>query len=119
VADIISDQASLISEYQSASSAFNHDGHFSPDELTYMMDVYNNLVGASLKNLDELVLVITDSQLRMSDAERLTAIDRIFTNSRGQLSFLRRFNDQAYQTAAQRTRMDDDRQTLKNLYGLN
>jgi len=83
-----------------------------------MMDVYNNLVNASLKNLDDLAMVITDSKLRMSDAERLTAIDRIYMESHNQLSYLRKFNDQAYRMALQRSRDADDRQTIKNLYGI-
>jgi hypothetical protein len=84
-----------------------------------MMDVYDHLVNASLRNLDDLTMVVTDSKLRMSDAERLTAIDRIYTDSHSQLSFLRRFNDQANKTALQRSRDVNDRQTLKKLYGIN
>lgn len=118
-ADIISDQASLVREYKSASSAFGQDKHFNPDEVGYMMDVYNHLISTSLKNLDDLATVMTDNQVRMSDAERLAAIDRIYTDSHSQLSFLRRFNDQVYRTVLQRSRETNDRQTLKNLYGIN
>jgi len=118
-ADIISDQASLVSEYKSASSTFRQDRHFNPDEIGYMMDVYNHLISASLKNLDDLAMVMTDNKMRMSDAERLAAIDRIYTESHSQLSFLRRFDDEAYRTALQRSKESNDRQTLKNLYGIN
>jgi hypothetical protein len=119
VADIISDQAALLREYHSAWRTFRKNGHFTPDELAYMLEVYNNLVSASLKNIDDLTMVMTDSQLRMSDAERLAEIDRIYTGSRGQLSFLRNFNDSNYRLAGQRAREASDQQTIKNIYGIN
>ena len=119
VADIINDQAMLVSEYKSACSSFKSDPRFNPDEIGYMMDVYNNLISGSLKNLDDLSMIITDSKVRMSDAERIKAIDRIYTDSHGQLTFLRQFNNQSYSIALQRSRQTNDQQTLKTLYGIN
>jgi len=118
IADIINDQTMLVNEYQSAWTSFRQDKHFNPDEIGYMMNVYNNLISASLKNLSDLSMIVTDSQLRMSDAERLAAIDRIFTGGHGQLSFLRSFNDRNYRIAVQRAREANDQQTIKNLYGI-
>jgi hypothetical protein len=118
VADIIKDQAALISEYKSVSGAFKRDQHFSPDELSYMMVIYNNLVSQSLKNLDDLSLIVTDSKLRMSDAERLAAIDQIYLASHNQLSYLRKFNDQAAKITWQRAQVTADKQGVKSIYGL-
>lgn len=118
VTDIINDQAALISEYHSAYSSFRQDKHFAPDEISYMLTVYHNLVSASLKNLDDLSTVMSDSKLRMSDAERLAAIDRIYTGGHGQLAFLRSFNDRNYRVAVERARQANDWQTIKNLYGI-
>jgi len=119
VAGIINDQAMLISEYKSAYSLFKNDPHFNPDEIGYMMDVYNNLISGSLKNLNDLSMIITDSKVRMSDAERIRAIDRIYADGHGQLTFLRQFNNQSYSVALQRSEAAGDRQTLKTLYGIN
>jgi hypothetical protein len=83
------------------------------------MNVYNNLVTQSLNNLATLSMVVTDSQLRMSDAERLRAIDRIYADSHGQLDFLRRFNQQTQGIALQRANVAADKQGLTNLYGIN
>ncbi|WP_426582618.1 TerB family tellurite resistance protein [Mucilaginibacter sp. R-33] len=118
VTDIISDQAQLVREYKAAAAGFNQNAGFSPDELAYIMKIYNNLAGQSLKNLDALAMVVTDSQLRMSDAERLTAIYRLFLESRNQLSYLRKFTDQAKRIALQRTRETNERQALKKINGL-
>jgi hypothetical protein len=118
VADIINDQAMLVSEYKSAANSFRQGGHFNPDEISYMMDVYNNLVSASLKNLDDLSMVMSDNQMRMSDAERLSAIDRIYVDSKNELSYLRKFNGQAAQMAQQRGAHTADQQSINSLYGI-
>jgi hypothetical protein len=118
VSDIINDQSTLIGEYHLAYSSFRKDKHFSPNEVDYMLTVYNNLVSNSLKNLDDLTMIMGDSKLRMTDGERLAAIDRIYTDGHGQLSFLRSFNDKNYRVAVQRAREAGDRETIKSLYGI-
>jgi hypothetical protein len=118
VRDIINDQAALISEYKSASGTFNRDQHFSPGELAYIMNIYDNLVSQSLANLDDLSMIVTDRKLRMSDAERLAAIDRIYLESHNQLTYLRKFNDQAARVTWQRAQGTADKQGVKSMYGL-
>lgn len=117
VADIIRDQSLLLGGYHAAWSSFRRSGNFSPDELAYMLSVYNDLTGASLKTLNNLAMVLSDGGMRMNDAERLAAIDRIYEGSRGQLDFLNSFNDHNYRLAFQRSVDDNDRWTLKTLYG--
>ncbi|HEK20110.1 TerB family tellurite resistance protein [Mucilaginibacter defluvii] len=119
VSDIISDQAALVSEYRKASGEFNRSGHFNPEELSYMMAVYDHLADASLKNISDLAMIMTNSQMRMSDAERLTAIDRIFLDSRTQLSYLRKFNSDAGRLAQQRAVALGEKQIVQSLYGIN
>lgn len=119
VARTITNQTSLISEYRSAWGNFRQNKNLSPDELGYMLEVYNNLVSQSLNNLDALVMVMSDSKLRMSDAERLRSVDRLYTESSEELAFLRKFNDQVQRTAGQRARQSADHQTVNRLYGLN
>ena len=118
VTDIIKEQAALFSEYKNASHSFNRDQQFSPDELAYMMNVYNNLVSQSLKNLDDLSMIVTDSKLRMNDAERLMAIDQIYLESHNQLIYLRKFTDQAAKISWQRNQAAADNQRVKSIYGL-
>ncbi len=116
--DVISNQHALVAEYHSAYERFRKDKNFSPEEIAYISKVYNKLVDASQQNLDELSLVVTDSKLRMSDAERLAAIDRIYTGSTVQLTFLRRFNDRNLRTTVQRAGDNGDRENIKTLYGI-
>ena len=117
VVDIIRDQSLLLEGYHTAWNSFRRGGNFSPAELSYMLSVYNGLVSASLKTLSDLATVLSDGGMRMSDAERLAAIDHIYAASRSQLDFLNSFNDQSYRLAFQRSQQDNDRRTLKTLYG--
>jgi len=118
VKDIIADQSAMLTEYRSAYLSFKKDQHFRPEEISYMATVYDNLNAASVKNLNDLSMVMGDSKLRMNDGERLAAVDRIYTDGHGQLSFLRSFNDKNYRVAIQRSREAGDQQTIKSLYGI-
>ncbi len=117
VADIISAQATLVSEYKSAYSAFSKSGSFSATELNYLTGVYANLFNKSLDNLDELIMVLTDNKLRASDAERLNDIDHIYNDIQDKLSFLRMFNGKAGILASQRQQGLQDNSNLKSLFG--
>lgn len=118
VADIVNKEALVVQEYQAANKYLRGTGRFSSDELGYFSTVYNNLVQGSLKNVNELVMIITAGELRMSDAERLSAIDRIDGGITGQLDFLRRFDNEAVLQAAQRQQSLNDQATMRAIYGL-
>ncbi|MES2376703.1 MAG: TerB family tellurite resistance protein [Bacteroidota bacterium] len=118
IAEIISMQASLISEYKRHNKLFQQSGSFSASELSYMSNVYTRLVLESLDNLEELTNVITANKLRMSDAERIKAIDRLYGTSSDKLQFLRYFNNQGVSLSLQRSKDAADTRTLKQLYGV-
>ena len=95
VADIINYQKQIISEYKDAYSRFRRSETLNDSELNYLGKVYKQLAAQTWGNLEELSTIITSSKLRMSDDERLQAIDRIFADTEDKLSFLRNFNKQA------------------------
>jgi phage gp36-like protein len=92
VADIINGQIRILKEGKAAFNRFRQNENFTESEIGYLGRVYNRLYSSSLKNLDELLIVVTAGQVRMSDDERLAAIDRIYNEVDRQLSFLRKFN---------------------------
>ena len=102
VADIISYQKDIVSEYRSAYSRFKKADTFSEREISYLGKVYKQLTDQSIDNLDELTTILTSSKLRMSDDERLQAIDRIFEDTEDKLLFLRNFNKQTTVLSLQR-----------------
>ncbi len=95
VAEIISTQQRILSEYKAAYGSFQRSGSFGVSELSYLNGVYAGLSSASLKNLDDLLIVLTGNSLRASDGERLEMIDKLFLEMRDLLFFLREFNRQA------------------------
>jgi hypothetical protein len=119
IAEILSMEASLIHEYQIKSSLFRQSGSFSASELSYISNVYSRLISETLDNVEELTNVITANKLRMSDAERIKAIDRIYGTSSDKLQFLRSFNNQGVALSLQRSKDMTDTRTLKRLYGIN
>ncbi|HVW94396.1 MAG TPA: hypothetical protein VHA56_00340 [Mucilaginibacter sp.] len=115
IADIALKQSELVSEYKRYNARFQSAG-FHPDELAYLARVYSNLLKASLQNVTALADILLAGKLRMSDAERLSAIDRLYASTEDQLTFLRQFNQQAALLAAQRQRALDNTHQLQKLY---
>lgn len=91
VADIIRYQSMIVKNYK---NAMNAGTQFKVAEMDYIKKVCNHLFQESLKNLDELSLVITSGKLRMSDEERLQSIDRVYGRVVDQFSFLKAFTDE-------------------------
>ena len=118
VADIISAQQQLVSEYATAFKTLRSSGYMNADELNYMGTVYNNLFKTSLKDLDALTAVLTEGTMRMSDAERLQAIDKIHESIMDKLSFLKQFDQTNTLLAVQRAKEHNDIATLQSLYGI-
>jgi hypothetical protein len=118
IADIISSQTQLVKEYRTAFSRFKASGLFNIKEIKYIGNVYGNLFDRSLQNLDELAMVVTAGKLRMSDDERINAIDRIYNDIGDKLIFLRTFNKENNVLAIQRGREMVDTKVSKKLNGL-
>ncbi|HTN05138.1 TerB family tellurite resistance protein [Agriterribacter sp.] len=116
VADIVDLQLLLVREYKSAYNRFKAEASFTPQEIEYMGKVYKNLFEANLKNLDDLFMVVTAKKLRMSDDERLNAIDKIFTEMQDKVVFLRHFNSSTSLLNIQRSKEQQDVDVLRKLY---
>ncbi len=119
VADIINYQRSIVSEYRSAFDQFKRTDNFNPNEIRYMGRVYKQLFDQSIDNLEELTMIVTSSKLRMSDDERLKAIDRIFADTQDKLAFLRSFNKEAGLLNLQRKREKAEINSIQNQFNLN
>lgn len=118
IAAIISMQLQLVKEYRSYFTRFKEDPHFTLNEIGYIGKVYTNLVSQSLKNLDALLNVITAGKLRMSDEERLHAIDGIYEDMQDKLVFLRDFNNSTSILSIQKEKEQEDIEVMRHLYEL-
>jgi hypothetical protein len=116
VADIVLKQGYIVTEYQRYYSQFRNGGTFNSDEIAYMANVYTTLLQQSLQNLSQLTDVLAAGKLRMSDDDRLKAIDRIYADTDDKLTFLRSFDQQTAVLAAQRQHELNNYSTLQKLY---
>mgnify|MGYP001244701813 CR=1 FL=1 len=117
IADIINYQLLIVKQYKAAFQQFKDDNSFTPQELEYIGKVYANLFKESVKSLDELLMVITSGQLRMTDDERLQTIDRIYARIEDQFSFLQDFNSSTAYLSLQRKTEQTEIDLSKRIYG--
>lgn len=118
IKEITEKQVRLVEEYKRAWGLFKQDKHFTADELSYMGSVYSGIIDESVKNLNQLFILINSFQTQMSDAKRLeiinSASDRIDVN----YNDLKMFNQQGMVISLQRAKAQNDVDVVKKLYGL-
>jgi hypothetical protein len=118
IADIVTIQQQIIKQCKSSLPAFRDTHVFSKQELDYLANVYADVFDRSIKNLDELLMVITAGELRMNDAERLNAIDRVYKEIKDKQEFLRYFNKKTALLGTQRKKANHDYQFFEQLLDL-
>ena len=118
VADIIRVQLKLVKESKAALAEFRGSKQFTITEIEYLGNVYANLLKECLKTLDELAMVVTAGKLRMSDDERLQAIDKIYDEVMEQYTFLNEFNNGTAILSLQREKEQMDIDLMRKIHGL-
>jgi len=111
-------QASLVSQYNHAWNLLKSDKHFSAEELSYMQKVYSGILQESVKNLDEILVVINAFKTQMSDGKRIELINKAADRVDVNLSDLKQFNKQNYLLSIQRAKDENEVAILKKYYGV-
>jgi hypothetical protein len=115
---IISAESQILSEYKAASKQLAGSGRFSIAELDYMNSVYTNLLNRSAACVSELVMLLTTDELRMSDAERLEGVERVYGDISSQLRLLKLFDSGLAVQAGLRAREAGNIGSVRGLYGI-
>ena len=118
VKEITIKQMHLVEEYKRAWGLFKQDTHFTADELTYIGRVYSGILDESVKNLDQISMVINSFQAQMSDAKRLDIINAAAGRIDENYNDLKAFNQQGMLLSLQRAKAKNDVDVVKKLYGL-
>lgn len=118
ITDIIHYQLRIVKEYKTAFNQFKADKNFTIDEIDYIGKVYSHLFNESVKNLDDLITVITAGKLRMNDNERLNAIDHIWSEIQDQYAFLRDFNSSTAMLSQAREKEQQEVDISRKLFDL-
>jgi len=119
IKDLTEKQVAIVYEYKWAWGLFQKDKHFSVDELEYMQKVYSGILDESIKNLDQILLVVSSFKTQMSDAKRLEIINVAANQMDANYSDLKTFNTQNSMLSIQRAKSLDEVAILKELYGIN
>ena len=118
VKNIVRLQSRIVSEYTRAYGLFKQDKHFTPEELDYMYKVYTGILNESLKNIDQVLLVVNSLVTQMQDADRMEIINQAAVHVQRNYNDLQRFNQQNVQLSLERGAEMNDVETVKKLYGI-
>jgi hypothetical protein len=118
IKSITDKQVKIVAQYKKAYMLFKQDSHFSTSEIEFMGRVYTGIFDESLKNLDQLFLVINSFATTMTDAERLEIIDKVSDNIDRNYHDLQVFNNENKLVSLQRSKSAQEVQAVKALYGI-
>ena len=118
VKDIIQKQLQIAGEYKQALALFRKDKHFTIDDIAYMERIYSGILNESIKNLDQLYLVINSFATQMTDGKRLEIINGVAKNIEQNLTDLRQFNNQNIRLSLSRSKDQQENNAVKILYGI-
>lgn len=117
VKEILTTQSAIVKEYKHAWTLFRQDKNFTPEELDYMFRVYSGMLEESLKNMDQLSMVINAFAMQMTDARRLELINHTADQVEQTFLDLREFNNQNKIISLQRAIEQGEIDHLKRIYG--
>lgn len=118
VKEIIQNQVQLVEEYKKALSLFKQDLNFTAGEIAHMEKIYASILNNSIKNLDQLFLVINSFATQMTDAKRLEGIHAAGNNIEQNLAHLKQFNQQNIRLSLSRAKDQMEIDVVKALYGI-
>src|SRR5690349_21510365 len=118
IRDITQKQVRLANEYNRSWQLIRQDKHFAPHELDYMAKVYSGILEESLKNIDQITLLVKSFATTMSDAARLELINKAADQVDTNYDDLMRFNHQNLLLSLQRAKSAYEVETIKKFYGL-
>lgn len=118
IKEIIQQQLALVDEYRATMTRIRSDKNFRPQDLEVMTQVYSGIFNQSLRNIEDLQLVVNSFKTEMSDAARLeliaVAAGKIETN----YAELKAYNRSNLLQSMQRTKNTLEVNQLRELYNI-
>ena len=118
VKQILEHQVRLVDEYKRVWNIIKQDDHFTKDELEYMYRIYTGIMNESVRNLDQILVVVNSFKTQMSDAKRLEIINKCGAEIDRNYYDLKEFNNQNIQLSINRAKDAHEIETVKQLYDL-
>lgn len=118
IKQILEQQTRLVDEYRRVWALIRDDDHFTKSELEYMYRVYTGIMNESVRNLDQILIVINSFKTQMSDAKRLEIINKCGEAIDQNYYDLKEFNSQNIQLSISRAKDAHEMEVVRTLYGL-
>ncbi len=118
ISELTEKQVALVNSYNQAWNLLKADKHFTANELTYMTQVYSGILQASVKDLDQILLVINANKTQMPDAKRMDIVNKAADHMDTNYNDLQQFNTENEMLSLQRANDNNEVLTLKQYYGI-
>ncbi len=118
IKEITKKQTRLVQEYEKAWNLFKKDTRFKESEIQYMERVYSGILEESLKNIDQIFLILDSFSTQMSDLKRLEIINKAADQIDANYDDLKMFNQQNVMLSLQRARTETEVNQVKQFYGI-
>ncbi|MFB3388024.1 conjugal transfer protein TraI [Flavobacterium sp. LAR06] len=118
IKDITRKQTRLVAEYERAWNLFRQDTHFKENEIRYMERVYSGILEESVKNIDQIFLILDSFSTQMSDLKRLEIINEAADQIDANYDDLTLFNQQNVMLSLQRAKTEAEVNQVKQFYGI-
>jgi hypothetical protein len=118
IKEITKKQTRLVQEYEKVWNLFKQDAHFKESEIEYMERVYTGILEESVKNIDQIFLILDSFTTQMSDLQRLEIINRAADEIDSNYDDLSLFNQQNIMLSLQRAKTEADVNQVKQFYGI-
>jgi hypothetical protein len=118
VRQVMDKQVRIVDEYRRCWNIVQNDDHFTKQELEYMYKVYSGIMEESVKNLDQILIVINSFKTQMSDGKRLEIIELAADEIDQNYFDLRQFNTQNMILSINRAKDENEIEVVKKLYEL-
>ncbi|MEO6547905.1 MAG: hypothetical protein ABIN94_07885 [Ferruginibacter sp.] len=106
----------IIEISNSANKSLNNNGVLTVSESEYLRRVFESLVEGCASLMDHLITITTAGKLEMSDAERISNIDKVYSEMNERYMFAGSFQSGLRMLCQQRIRAQSDVKMLKGLY---
>jgi predicted transcriptional regulator YheO len=118
IREITQQEVALVNQYHRAWNGVTQDSHFTAGEVDYMGKVYTGIIEQSIKNLDQIALVINSFITQMSDQKRMQIIDHAAEAMQKNYNDLKSFTNENIQLSIQRSKDEHDVAVVRALYGM-
>jgi hypothetical protein len=118
IKQIVERQAKMVGAYKVAWDRVSKDKNFTQAEIDYIHGVYSGMLSESVRNVDQLVLLVKSYKVQMTDAQRLRIISETADRIEKNFIDLLQFNIQTGELSLSRARSQSEIEKVKKLYGL-